>query len=93
MSSSLLLGLMNAYIYVLLMQGEFVSLTTEEYYQIRLETACSYGFGYCEYQLYIQFYGDSLVVMDIVPSCVGLHLFLFHSSCITGVPLPSVNSS
>ncbi|XWS18504.1 hypothetical protein CRYUN_Cryun32bG0049600 [Craigia yunnanensis] len=29
---------------------EFVSLTTEEYYQIRLEATCSYGFGYCKYQ-------------------------------------------
>lgn len=30
-------------------QWKFVSFTTEEHRQIRLETPCSYGFGHCEF--------------------------------------------
>ena len=29
--------------------------------------------------LFFQFYDDSPVMMDVVPSCDGPHLFLFHS--------------
>lgn len=37
------------YIYILSMQWKFISLTAKEYIQTRLETACSYGFGYSEF--------------------------------------------
>ncbi|PPD96913.1 hypothetical protein GOBAR_DD06071 [Gossypium barbadense] len=38
-----------------LLEWEFVSVTTKEHYQIRLETACQYGFGYCNSHSLCQF--------------------------------------
>ncbi|KAK8681982.1 hypothetical protein V6N13_054379 [Hibiscus sabdariffa] len=51
---------------------EFLSLATEECCKIRVETACSYGFGYCEYQArgmnYLHHYNPPIVHRDLKSS-------------------------